>query len=124
MLVGRWLILERVQKYPHTKVQNVVHACMRLQNVCIQCKQQAPSDDGMGSVELASSSTARTTSRAFAGVGGEAPTFMFTAATADVNFAGQRTAAGRNAEKTEKKVKVTKALFDAHVRRPRGNTIH
>jgi hypothetical protein len=40
---------------------------------------------------------------------------MFTSVTADSNFAGQRTAAGRNAEK---KAKVTKALFDAHVRRP------
>jgi hypothetical protein len=25
MLVGRWLILERVQKHPHTKMQDVVH---------------------------------------------------------------------------------------------------
>jgi hypothetical protein len=116
MLVGRWLILERVQKYPHTKVQDVVHACMRLQNVCIKRRQPAPIDDGMGRLERANSgSTTRTTSRAYAGVGGEAPTFMFTSVTADSNFAGQRTAAGRNAEK---KAKVTKALFDAHVRRP------
>jgi hypothetical protein len=114
MLVGRWLILERVQKYPHTKVQDVVHACMRLQNVCIERRQPAPIDDGMVSSELRGA-----TSRSFAGAGGVAPTFMLTSATADADFAGRRTAASRNAEK---KAKVTKNLFDAHIRRPSGST--
>lgn len=108
MLVGRWLILERVQKYHHTKVESVVHACMRLQNVCIQRRQEAPSDDGVGRCETR-------TSRAFAGSDGKAPTFMFTSAIADANFAGLRTAAGRNADK---KAKITKNLADAHIRRP------
>jgi hypothetical protein len=110
MLVGRWLILERVQKYPHTKVEAVVHACMRLQNVCIKRRQEAPHDDGVGRSER----TTRTSS-AFTGAGGTAPTFMFTSANADANFAGQRTAAGRNAEK---KAKITKNLADAQIRRP------
>jgi hypothetical protein len=58
------------------------------------------------------------TPRAFTGVGGRAPTFTFTSATADANFAGQRTLAGRT--NTSKKATITKALFDAQIRRPRA----
>ena len=114
MLVGRWLILENVQKYPHTKVAAVVHACMRLQNVCIKRQQEAPRDDGVGRCE-----TATRASRAFNGANGRVPTFMFTAATADANFAGQRTHAGRSAVK---KTEITKKLADAHIVRPSAST--
>lgn len=112
MLVGRWLLLEDVQKYQHTKVEAVVHACMRLQNVCIKRRQEAPSADGVGRSECA-------TSRAFTGASGTAPTFLFTSANADVTFAGQRTASGRSADK---KAKITQNLADALVRRPDRRT--
>jgi hypothetical protein len=109
MLVGRWLILEHVQKYEHTKVAAVVGACMLLQNVCIKRRQDAPRDDGVGRTE-------RATPRAFTGAGSRPPTFTFTSATADANFAGQRTVAGQR--NTDKKAKITKALFDEPIRRP------
>lgn len=117
MLVGRWLLLERVQKYPHTKVSAVVSACMKLQNVCIRHRQPAPYDDGKGSSELRKRGA---TSRVFTGIGGVQPSFILGAATADANFAGLRTAAaGRN---IDKKAKITKALSDAGICRPAGNT--
>ena len=104
-----------MQKYPHTKVEAVVHACMRLQNVCIKRKQEAPRDDGVGRSEGAGA-----TPRAFTGAGGRAPTFTFTSAPADANFAGQRTHAAR--ANTGKKAKITKELFDAQIRRPSART--
>lgn len=117
MLVGRWLILEHVQKYEHTRVESVVHACMRLQNVCIANRQTAPCDDGKGSYELG---TRGAVSRTFDGAGSVVPTFMLTSTVADANFAGLRTAAAQHAG--DKKTKITKNLFDAGVRRPIGTT--
>jgi len=46
LLVGRWLVLERDLRVPLRKVDCVVAACMRLNNVCIRRKQGIMWDDG------------------------------------------------------------------------------
>jgi len=47
MLVGLCLVLERPLRIPLFSVHSVVTACMRLQNVCIQQRQVAPTCNGV-----------------------------------------------------------------------------